>query len=69
MLLRSQPALAKLPVVVWSSSALKDDQSKARLLGATDYFVKPGNHAALVKFACELDERWFGKNGQNLGSL
>jgi len=36
-----QPQLAKLPVVVWSSSNLKQDKERAASLGAVDYIVKP----------------------------
>ncbi|HUR46471.1 MAG TPA: response regulator, partial [Candidatus Saccharimonadales bacterium] len=39
--IRSQPALRQLPVYVLSSSELQTDISRARELGAADYWCKP----------------------------
>lgn len=39
--IRSSPALHDLPVVVMTGSSNKEDEIKARNLGATDYKVKP----------------------------
>jgi len=39
-IVKSNPALAKIPVVVLSNLGQKDDIEKAKGLGAADYFVK-----------------------------
>ncbi|HUR47816.1 MAG TPA: response regulator [Candidatus Saccharimonadales bacterium] len=39
--IRTQPGLSRLPVYVLSSSELQSDISRARELGAADYWTKP----------------------------
>ena len=39
--IRSQPALAQLRVYILTSSDLETDRSRARELGASDFWVKP----------------------------
>ena len=46
--IRSQPALANLPVVVLSGSNLEIDKVRAKELGARDYFVKDKEWEPLV---------------------
>lgn len=38
--IRSNPALANLPVIVFSSSAASADRDQARQLGANEYMIK-----------------------------
>jgi DNA-binding response OmpR family regulator len=56
--LATQPRLRSIPVVVLSSSDDEGDQAKARLLGATEYWVKPFNFDELVHMARELASRY-----------
>src|SRR5262245_29811864 len=43
------PAFAQLPVIVFSSSALRDDISRAYSLGANSYVVKPSDPVLLER--------------------
>lgn len=56
--IRSQPALKILPVIVLSSSGRADDVTRARLLGADDYFIKPSSPSRLAEIATALWARW-----------
>jgi DNA-binding response OmpR family regulator len=47
-----------LPVVVISSSSDDEDITKARLLGARDYFVKPHRLDDFVAVVRTLRDRW-----------
>jgi DNA-binding response OmpR family regulator len=47
--LQKHPEISKVPVVVLSSSDFAQDISKARELGARDYFIKPLNPAELIE--------------------
>ena len=39
--LRTDPDLAGIPVVIITASAVKEEEERARQLGAVDYLVKP----------------------------
>jgi len=39
--LRSDPDLTGIPVVIITASAVKDEEERARQLGAIDYLIKP----------------------------
>jgi|SRR3569833_1930768 len=47
--IRTQPRLASLPVVIWSSSGLPEDKRRAETLGAISYFVKPMESAGFLE--------------------
>ena len=51
--IRSQPQLAQLPVVIFSSSVRPEDKTRAIRLGATDYLEKPDSG---LKFEDILEE-------------
>lgn len=55
---REQPALKHIPVVIFSSSGRPEDREKARLLGASDYVLKPTSTLNLVDIARDLHARW-----------
>ncbi len=56
--IRAQPAYSHLPVVVFSSSELPDDQMRARLLGANEFLMKPGSGLSFKEVVVKLNERW-----------
>lgn len=54
----TQPGLRGMPVVVFSSSVLDEDERRARELGASDYMIKPGGFHGLMAWGRELHARW-----------
>lgn len=56
--LSTQRELKEIPAVVLSSSADESDMSKARRLGARDYFVKPHSLDELIKIVQQMQTRW-----------
>jgi CheY-like chemotaxis protein len=65
--IREQPAYRQLPVVILSSSALMEDQVRARELGCTEYLVKPGSLAKLEDLLRGLVKRFVARS--NLPNL
>lgn len=61
--LRCQPPLRHIPVVIFSSSGRPEDREKARLLGASDYILKPTSTLRLVDIARDLNTRWLAGAG------
>ncbi len=57
-----QPALKKLVVVVFSSSALPGDVERAYALGANSYIQKPSDMKQTVEIAQLLKGWWLGYN-------
>lgn len=55
---REHPAFAQLPVIVFSSSELKEDVERAYALGANSFAVKPNDPARLERFVRALHEWW-----------
>ncbi len=58
--IRDEPAVAKLPVVVYTSSEHPKDVSAAQELGANDYQVKPSTIELIAERMKGLVERWLG---------
>lgn len=56
--IRTHPANATLPVVIFSSSEREEDQARARLLGANDYFKKPSSGLSFQDVVRKLKQRW-----------
>lgn len=56
--LRADPVLARVPVVVMSTSAAEDDCSRARRAGCDAYFVKPSDYGALLDMVGLIARRW-----------
>ena len=56
--LAEQTEFKQIPVVVLSSSSDESDMSKARELGALEYFVKPHRLDELVEIAHQMQARW-----------
>lgn len=61
---RSDPLLARLPLVLFSTSSLEEDVLEARRLGADDYVTKPDGGRALVQAVAELERVWLGPGGR-----
>ncbi len=62
------PALARLPIVVFSSSGLQADITRAYALGANSYVVKPADPVKLDRMIRALHEWWGGFNITNAAS-
>ncbi len=56
--IRQQPQLSSLPVVIYTSSVGLIDKDTARLLGATDYFIKRSAVSHIAELARSFAERW-----------
>lgn len=56
--LAKQPEFKAIPAVMLSSSAAELDISKARELGAREYFVKPHVLADLIKIVQLMQTQW-----------
>lgn len=67
--LASRPDFKYLPAVVFSSSANDQDISKARQMGARDYFVKPNSISDYVKIAQIIHKRWLASAQDQLVAL
>jgi len=60
--IRQQPQFSSLPVVIYTSSVGLIDKGTARLLGATDYFVKRSGVTRIAELVRSLAERWLAEN-------
>ena len=58
--IRSRPAYAELPIVVFSGSNVAEDERRAIGLGANAYYVKPSLGAQLQLVVREICSAWFG---------
>lgn len=58
-LLKQDPALSTIPVVVLSTSSADEDISEAYRLGASSYMVKPTEFSALVNMMTSFNSYWF----------
>jgi CheY-like chemotaxis protein len=56
--LRAQPLLRTLPVIMFSSSALRNDIERAYLLGANAFVVKPSSTTQREEFARNVKSFW-----------
>jgi CheY-like chemotaxis protein len=52
------PAFMQLPVIVFSSSALREDVERAYTLGASSYIVKPSDPLLFERLVKGLHEWW-----------
>jgi CheY-like chemotaxis protein len=55
---RQQPEFSSLPVVIYTSSVGLIDKGAARLLGATDFFVKRSGVGQITELLRSLAKRW-----------
>jgi CheY-like chemotaxis protein len=65
LLLKSDPDLRHIPVVVWTTSRSEDDVRRARAAGCDDYVIKPSSFTELVGIVRALDQRWLVANDRN----
>ena len=56
--LASRPDFKDLPAIVFSSSSEEQDVSRARRMGARDYFIKPISLLDYVKIIQTINTRW-----------
>ena len=59
-LIRADPQLCSLPVVMLSTSAADCDIARLNKLGSSGYLVKPGNYDMLVTAIQQLCNDWLG---------
>jgi CheY-like chemotaxis protein len=60
--LQKQNGLAKIKVVVLSSSNLPGDMQKARSLGAHDYRVKPADIDDMINMVKDIASQWLNSS-------
>lgn len=60
--IRSQPALCTLPVIVLTSSNQESDVHRAYLLGANGYLIKPGRPNELLTMVKGIRDYWLAHN-------
>jgi len=58
--IKSDPALARIPVVIFTTSQADSDISRGYKLGATCYLRKPGNLPEFVAVVQSMAEFWLG---------
>ena len=58
---RSQPVLKSLPVIILTSSGLREDVNRAFALGSNSYLIKPPSLSDLVSMICCLRD-WLELN-------
>jgi CheY-like chemotaxis protein len=56
--LKAEASLARIPVVVLTTSRFDQDLSRSYALGASSCFTKPGDFEQLIKIAREVDSYW-----------
>ena len=62
--IRAAPRVRRVPVVVLTSSRLRDDVGRAYDLGANSYLVKPTAPEALGLMMADVDRYWLSLNEQ-----
>ena len=60
--IRDQPGLKRLVVVIFTSSALTADVSRAYDLGANSYLTKPMDNDSLIHLVKTFHKYWIGLN-------
>jgi CheY-like chemotaxis protein len=58
--IKADPSLAKIPVVIFTSSEANSDVSRSYKMGANCYLRKPGNLAEFVAAVQSMAEFWLG---------
>ena len=58
--IKSDPALAKIPVVIFTTSQANSDITRSYKLGANCYLRKPGNLPEFVAVVKSMAEFWLG---------
>jgi two-component system response regulator len=61
--LKADPNMRGIPVVVWTTSRSEDDVRRARAAGCDDYIVKPSSFTEMVGIVRNLGERWLADAG------
>ena len=56
--IRVQPHFKSLPVLILTSSSLREEREKARELGADGYLIKPSDPLKLAELVKLLHDRW-----------
>ncbi len=56
--IRSDPALRRLPIVVFTTSSAQADIEQVYDLGANSYVVKPASYAGMVRVLDEVRRYW-----------
>jgi two-component system response regulator len=58
-LIKSDPMLRRIPVIVLTTSRAEDDIKRTYDLGVNSYISKPANFSDLVRVAQEIGHYWF----------
>jgi chemotaxis family two-component system response regulator Rcp1 len=57
---KADPALCKIPIAIFSTSAARQDIVRSYELGANCYVSKPGNLRDFISAVTSIGEFWFG---------
>jgi CheY-like chemotaxis protein len=56
--IKSEPSLAEIPVVVWTTSDLEEDMAYCRKAGADSYITKPTSYSELMEAIRDIGRRY-----------
>lgn len=60
--IRADARLRHIPVVIWTTSAAREDIAAARAAGCDDYITKPDSFERMIEVMHALDLRWLGSS-------
>ncbi len=63
--LKADPTMKRIPVVVWTTSRSEDDLRRARAAGCDDYIVKPSSFTEMVGIVRNLGQRWLASTNKD----
>ena len=58
MEIKADPALQKIPVIIWTTSDLDEDIERCREAGADTYITKPMSYSGLLEAVEDLCRKW-----------
>ena len=56
--IKTNPNLADIPIVIWTTSTLEEDRIMCQKAGANAYMTKPDNFSELENAVRKLSEKW-----------
>ena len=56
--IKTNPNLADIPIVIWTTSTLEEDRVMCQKAGANAYMTKPDNYSELENAVRMLSEKW-----------
>jgi len=59
--IRADARLRHIPVVIWTTSAEREDVAAAQAAGCDDYITKPDSFERMIELMHALDRRWLAR--------